>query len=135
MYRLSFLFLTGLVAAQPQHGPQLPAPDHADVRYGPHERNVLDVWLAKSPAPTPLVIYYHGGGFRAGDKRTLNVELLKKLLASGITVAAVNYRLSGTATYPAAMLDSARALQYLRHRAQRYSIDPIRVGAFGGSAG
>ena len=60
-------------------GPRPPAPDHADVEYGPHARNVLDLWLAKSDAPTPLVIYYHGGGFRGGDKRTINPQLLTKL--------------------------------------------------------
>ena len=136
MYRhLGFLFLTGLLAAQPQQRPQLPAPDHADVRYGPHERNVLDVWLAKRAAPAPLAIYYHGGGFRAGDKRTLNVELLEKLRATGISVAAANYRLSNVAPYPAQMQDSARALQFLRLNAKRYNIDPTRIGAFGGSAG
>ena len=132
--RLSFLLLMGLIVSA-QKGPQLPAPDHADVRYGPHERNVLDVWLAKSSAPAPLAIYYHGGGFRGGDKQTLNRELLEKLLANGISVAAANYRLSGVAPYPAQMHDSARALQFLRLHAQRYNIDPSRVGAFGGSAG
>jgi acetyl esterase/lipase len=96
---------------------------------------VLDVWLAKSSTPAPLAIYYHGGGFRAGDKRTLNRELLEKLRANGISVAAANYRLSNVAPYPAQMHDSARALQFLRLHAQRYNIDPTRVGAFGGSAG
>ena len=132
--RVSFLLLTCLIVSA-QKGPQLPAPDHADVRYGPHERNVLDVWLAKSSTPTPLAIYYHGGGFRAGDKRTLNRELLEKLRANGISVAAANYRLSDVAPYPAQMHDSARALQFLRLHAQRFNIDPTRVGAFGGSAG
>ena len=122
-----------LVAALAQ--PPLPSPDHADVRYGPHERNVLDIWLARTQEPAPLVIYYHGGGFRAGDKRTMNPELLTRLLASGITVAAANYRLSDVAPYPAQMHDSARALQFLRLNAHRYHIDPRRVGAFGGSAG
>jgi acetyl esterase/lipase len=131
----SLLLLAGVLAATAQQRPQLPAPDHSDVRYGPHERNVLDVWLAKSPTPTPLVIYYHGGGFRAGDKRTLNPQLLEKLRGDGITVAAANYRLSNAAIYPAPMHDSARALQFLRLHAERYNIDPTRVGAFGGSAG
>ena len=134
-WRLSLAVVAGLVAAPAQQRPPLPGPDHADVRYGPHERNVLDVWLAKSPAPAPLVIYYHGGGFRGGDKRTLNPELLRKLLAGGISVAAANYRLSDVAPYPAKMRDSARALQFLRLNAKRYNIDPARVGAFGGSAG
>jgi acetyl esterase len=131
---LSFLMLTSVLAAQGQQ-PQPPPPDHADVRYGPHERNVLDVWLAKSPTPTPLVVYYHGGGFRAGDKRTLNVELLEKLRSGGISVAAANYRLSNAAPYPAQMQDSARALQFLRLHAKRYNVDPTRIAAFGGSAG
>ena len=93
------------------------------------------MWLAKGATPAPLVIYYHGGGFRGGDKRTLNVGLLEKLRASGISVAAVNYRLSNAATYPAAMHDSARALQFLRLNAGGYKLDSKRVGAFGGSAG
>jgi acetyl esterase/lipase len=81
------------------------------------------------------VIYYHGGGFRAGDKRTMNLQLLEKLRSHGISVAAANYRLSDAAAYPAQMQDSARALQFLRLHANRYNIDPTRVGAFGGSAG
>jgi acetyl esterase/lipase len=133
--RLGLLLLAGIFVAPARQRPQLPAPDHADVRYGPHERNVLDVWLAKSPTTTPLVIYYHGGGFQAGDKRTLNPELLEKLRAGGISVAAANYRLSKVAPYPAQMHDSARALQFLRLHARRYNLDPARVGAFGGSAG
>ena len=42
---------------------QKPVPTHADVHYGPHERQVLDVYLAKRDEPTPLVVYIHGGGF------------------------------------------------------------------------
>ena len=118
-----------------QDRPAPPSPDHADVRYGPHERNVLDLWLADVDEPAPLAIYYHGGGFRGGDKRSINIELLAGLRDAGIHVAAVNYRLSGTAIYPAQMHDSARALQFLRLNADRYGIDPTRVGAFGGSAG
>lgn len=129
------MLLSAFTALAQQPRPQPPAPDYANVRYGPHERNVLDVWLAKSATPAPLVIYYHGGGFRGGDKRTLNLELLEKLRANGISVAAANYRLSNVAPYPAPMLDCARALQFLRLNSAQYNIDPARVGAFGGSAG
>lgn len=120
---------------QRQNRPSLPTPTHADVKYGPHERNVLDIWSASGDTPTPLVIYYHGGGFRAGDKRTLNPRLLNLLLKEGFTVAAANYRLSNVAPFPAQMHDCARALQLLRRHAQRYNIDPKRVGTTGGSAG
>ncbi|MHC5011166.1 MAG: alpha/beta hydrolase fold domain-containing protein [Planctomycetota bacterium] len=115
--------------------PPLPAPAHADVSYGPHERNVLDLWPAESETPTPLVVYFHGGGFRGGDKRTLNRDLLQGLLDAGISVAAANYRLSGTAPFPAQMHDAARALQFLRHRAAEWNLDRDRIGATGGSAG
>ena len=115
--------------------PPIPAPDFADVKYGPHERNVFDLWRAKSDRPTPLVIYYHGGGFRGGDKRTLNPSLLKQLLAGGVSVAAANYRLTNVAPFPAQMHDCGRALQFIRHDTAKYNIDPKRVGATGGSAG
>lgn len=115
--------------------PPLPAPDVANVAYGPHERNVFDLWRAKSDRPTPLVVYYHGGGFRGGDKRTINPSLLKQLLDGGVSVAAANYRLSNVAPFPAQMHDCARALQFLRCHAPKYNIDPKRVGATGGSAG
>jgi acetyl esterase/lipase len=110
-------------------------PDHADVPYGPHERNRLDIWLADSDAPTPLVVHFHGGGFRSGDKRSFKRKLLKGLLAKGVSVASVNYRLSATAAYPAQMHDGARALQFLRQHAARYNIDPKRIAATGVSAG
>ena len=43
-------------------------PTFADVPYGPHARNVLDFWQAKSERPTPVVVFIHGGGFTSGDK-------------------------------------------------------------------
>ena len=135
MHRCLILLLGGVLVSVGQERAQVPAPDHADVKYGPHERNVLDLWLAKTPGPHPLVIYYHGGGFRAGDKRSINVELLDKLLRSGISVAAANYRLTNVAIYPAQMHDGARALQFLRLHAKQYQLDGTRAGAFGSSAG
>jgi acetyl esterase/lipase len=110
-------------------------PTHADVRYGPHERNVLDLYLAKSDAPTPLVLYIHGGGFQGGDKRTLNPGEGKAYLDAGWSIAAINYRLTNTAPAPAAYLDCARALQFLRHQAQQWNLDPKLVASTGGSAG
>ena len=110
-------------------------PDYADVPYGPHERNRLDIWLSGNEASTPLVVYFHPGGFRWGDKRSIRQTLLSSLLSAGISVAAVNYRLSNTAPYPAQMRDAARAVQFLRYYAARYDIDPTRIGATGVSAG
>ena len=119
--------------------PLKPPPAHPNVHYGPHDRNVLDVWRAR-PAPggavgTPLVVFFHGGGFRQGDKNAIPARLLVKCLGAGIAVASANYRLSQDAPYPAPMRDGARAIQYLRLHAREFGIDPARIAASGSSAG
>jgi pimeloyl-ACP methyl ester carboxylesterase len=113
----------------------VPQPEVPNAAYGPHERNVLDLWRAKSDRPTPLVIFIHGGGFSKGDKAGLNPVLLQECLRRGMSVAALNYRYSTQAPYPAPMMDSARAVQYLRSRAAEWNLDPKAFGATGSSAG
>jgi len=133
---LPLLAATALViGTSAQQQPEKPVPDLHDVRYGPHERNVLDLWRAKSDSPTPLVVFIHGGGFRSGDKSDIPASLLKYCLEAGISVASTNYRLSQQAPFPAPMLDSARAIQYLRSHASEWNLDPKRIAASGGSAG
>src|SRR5688572_13206651 len=129
----SILALCSDASAQ-QRG-EKPLPDEANVKYGPHERNVLDLWLAKSATPTPLVLYIHGGGFRGGDKASLAPDRLRACLEAGYSVAAINYRLTDTAPAPAAYLDCARALQFLRAGAAKWNLDPKLVASTGGSAG
>src|SRR5688572_30056260 len=115
--------------------PPLPAPTHANVSYGPHERNVLDVWLAKSDKPTPLVVHIHGGGWLGGDKKSTAASTVKFMLDHGVSVAAINYRYSTIAPLPAPVHDAARAIQFLRSKAGEWNFDKTRVAAFGGSAG
>ena len=111
-------------------------PTHANVKYGEHERNVFDIWLADSPKPTPLAIYIHGGGFRAGSKEKLKQNELDQLLKAGISVAAINYRYMSVATpLPTPHHDARWALQFMRSKAKEWNIDKERVAAFGGSAG
>jgi acetyl esterase/lipase len=121
--------------AQAPKPPAKPDPDVRDAKYGPHERNVLDLWKAKADRPTPVVVYIHGGGFRGGDKSSLAPGLLKRCLDAGISVAAINYRLSQHAPFPAPMLDGGRAVQFLRSKAKEWNLDPNRVAGTGGSAG
>lgn len=130
-----------LLAAVSAHGaaqetrPDKPKPDAENVRYGPHERNVLDLWSAKRDRSTPLVLFIHGGGFRSGDKSDLPADRLKTLLDYGFSVASLNYRLTDTAPMPAAYLDGGRALQFLRANAATWNLDPKRVASTGVSAG
>ena len=114
----------------------LKPPTHANVKYGDHERQVFDIWLADSPKPTPLAIYIHGGGFRAGSKENLKSNHLNELLEAGISVASINYRFMSVATpLPTPHHDARRALQLMRAKAQEWNIEKERVAAFGGSAG
>jgi hypothetical protein len=110
-------------------------PDVANERYGPHERNVFDLWKAKTDRPSPIVIFMHGGGFTAGDKSGVPQPLLKECLQKGIAVATINYRYSTIAPYPAPMADGARAVQYIRLHAREWNINPKAVACSGGSAG
>lgn len=121
--------------AQPKDQPKsrLPTPTYENVKYGPHERNVLDFWQAKSDQPTPVLVSIHGGGFVAGNKGT--PQLLKECLDSGISVAAINYRYSTQAIAPAPFQDGARAVQFLRSQAKEWNIDSTRFAATGNSAG
>jgi hypothetical protein len=111
------------------------APAMTDVKYGPHKRNVLDFYQARSDKPTPLALYIHGGGFRGGSKKSVNQRMLRELIAAGISVAAIEYRLVSDKSLPAAHHDSLRALQFIRSKAADWNIDKKRIGAFGGSAG
>lgn len=112
-----------------------PAPDLANEKYGPHERHVLDLWKAKSDQPTPLVVFLHGGGFRAGSKEQVSAAMLAGLLEKKISVMAINYRLSPEVHFPAHYQDCARAIQFARLHAKEWNIDLARIGATGGSAG
>src|SRR4030095_3474234 len=110
-------------------------PTHADVAYGPHERNKIDLYLAESKTPTPLVLFIHGGGFRAGDKSSVSAGEIRAFHREGWSVAAINYRFTNVVPAPGQYLDCGRALQFLRHNAEKYNLDPKLVASTGGSAG
>ena len=111
-----------------------PKATHADLSYGPHAMNVLDFWKAEGDGPRPLLVYIHGGGWTSGDKKQKPANF-KPFLNKGISYAAVNYRLSGEAPLPAPVHDAARAIQFIRSKADEWNIDKNRIALTGGSAG
>jgi acetyl esterase/lipase len=120
--------------------PSIP-PTAANVAYGPHPRNVLDFWQAKSEKPAPLVFCIHGGGWVNGDKSSY-YGAVKGYLDQGVSVVTINYRLMAQANeqkvvppVKAPLDDAARALQFVRSKAKDWNIDKERIGATGGSAG
>ncbi len=144
-----FLFATGLSAqekkaeAPPKYAPSVPHPTLAEVAYGEHERHVLDFWKADSEVPTPLVFVIHGGGWSGGSKERMDrFANASQLLEAGISVVAINYRYIKQATADGVvppvkgpLHDAARALQFVRSKAEEWNIDKERIGATGGSAG
>ncbi len=91
--------------------------------------------------PAPLAVFIHGGGFEAGDKAGILGQqsppfaVLEELLSRGYIVASINYRLSGEASFPAAVEDCKAAIRFLRANAGTYGYFPRRIAAFGTSAG
>jgi acetyl esterase len=135
-----FLGSAGALHAQASKGKNIPdrpprPPSLENVRYGPHERNVLDLYLAKSAAPTPLVLWIHGGAWIVGDQKVIPPTLLDACKEAGITVASMNHRYATQSPYPAPYRDVARAVQFLRLHAVEYNLKPRAVAVTGGSSG
>ncbi|MCY2981295.1 MAG: alpha/beta hydrolase [Planctomycetota bacterium] len=121
----------------------VPKPTLTEIRYGNHERHILDFWKAESSTPTPLAFVIHGGGWQGGEKERVDRFVdVAALLKAGISVAAINYRFIKMADDEAIkppvkipLYDAARALQFVRSKAAEWNIDKDRIGAAGGSAG
>jgi acetyl esterase/lipase len=120
----------------------IPNPTHYNVSYGPHPKQLIHFWQAKSEQPTPLLLFIHGGGWMNGGRLNGLTSMLDELLAKGISVASIEYRFIPEATadgleppVKGPLSDAARALQFVRSKAAEWNIDPSRIAASGGSAG
>ena len=96
---------------------------------------VLDLYLPEGNGPFPVVVNIHPGGFFTGDKDMVPGTPGKAMLKAGYAIASINYRLSGEATFPAAVQDAKAAVRFLRANAAKYKLNPDKIAAFGQSAG
>jgi acetyl esterase/lipase len=112
------------------------SPTQKDVAYDDADpAQKLDVYLAESDKPTPAMVFIHGGGWRAGSKNRVPGWLMKAVREGAFSVVSVEYRFSNVAPHPAQVNDCLRAIQFVRHNAADWNIDPERIGVTGGSAG
>jgi acetyl esterase/lipase len=113
-------------------------PTKTNVVYGEYERSKLDFWKAESDQPTPGLVFFHGGGFKGGDKRSIHQFFqVDAYLAKGVSCITVNYPLlqhTGN-DYGAIMMESKKAIEFIRSNAEDWNIDKKRIGAAGCSAG
>jgi acetyl esterase/lipase len=134
----SLLLLASSSLALAQAPPPAPLPQGTkvleDLAYveGGHERQKLDLYLPPAGSRWPLVVAIHGGAFRMGSKEN---EPAGAFVARGFAVAAINYRLSQHAAFPAQIEDAKAAVRWLRASAARYGYDPDRIASYGSSAG
>ncbi len=84
----------------------------------------------------PCMVWVCGGAWRGGRERAAEMlPELTYLAEEGIIIAAVEYRILGEAVFPAQIEDVLTAVRYLRTNAEKYHIDPERIGIMGSSAG
>lgn len=82
----------------------------------------------------PCIVAIHGGGWAAGRREDLNF-LVSEAAKQGFVAATVSYRFAPGFRFPAQIEDCAAAVRFLKQNAEKYGIDPDRIGAIGFSAG
>lgn len=110
----------------------------SNVSYGPHSRNVMDIYWDTEKKNAPIVFTIHGGGFRNGSKSYCNPDMQKLYRDKGCVIVSPNYRLlkEGTSIeIQDCAIDCAMAVAWMQANAAKYGGDPKRIVATGGSAG
>lgn len=98
-------------------------------------RQTADVYAPPGLAPRPVVVCFHGGGWRVGSPagyRELGIRLARDF---DVVVVSASYRLIDRALFPAQIRDAANAVRWVRQHAAAWSVDPRRVAVCGDSAG
>ncbi|MFC9357033.1 alpha/beta hydrolase [Rhodococcus sp. NPDC057014] len=95
----------------------------------------LRVYVPEGPAPHPVVLYFHGGGFVAGDLDVVDEPARAVANGAGAIVVAATYRRAPEHRFPAAADDASAALRWVAANIATYGGDPGNVVVMGDSAG
>lgn len=100
-------------------------------------RQKLDLYLPRNPASAslPLVVFIHGGGWRAGDKAGGQGNLMRFVTTGLYAGASIGYRLTNESQWPAQIHDCKAAIRWLRANAKEHGFDPEKIAVWGTSAG
>ena len=111
-----------------------------DMRYGPADRNFLDIFVGDGAAgKRPVLVFVHGGGFTGGNKSTPGSPFYDNVplwaARNGLVGVNITYRLAPEHPWPAGPQDVAAALEWVRNNIARYGGDASTITLFGHSAG
>ena len=111
-----------------------------DLKYGPAELNVLDVFTSPDVGSgKPVIVFVHGGGFARGSKHMEGTPFYDNvgLWAVGYDLVGVNvdYRLAPASTWPSGIEDLTAAIAWLKENVERFGGDPGKIFLWGHSAG
>jgi acetyl esterase len=107
-----------------------------DVQYGRANRRKqsLDIFVPPGRPPYPVMVYMHGSGFHAMDKKSYR-RICRCFSSRGYLVFSINYRLAPASGFPEPVQDAASAISWAREHASQYGGDPEAVFLAGDSAG
>ena len=94
----------------------------------------IRVYSPEGTGPFPALVYFHGGGWVAGDLQM--VDPLCTMLANraGAVVVSVDYRLAPEHKFPAPLTDCYSATRWVSDNAAELDVDPLRIAVGGDSA-
>lgn len=107
-----------------------------DIAYGDHPLRRVDVYpaSARNGSPGPVLVFFHGGYWRAQDKANF-AFIAGALVPAGITTVIANYELCPGSTLDGVADSAIAAVEWTRRHISAYGGDPSRVGISGHSAG
>src|SRR6185312_7624671 len=85
--------------------------------------------------PSPVLVYFHGGGWAAGSLATHDPFCRLLCAAAGVLILSVEYRLAPEHPYPAGLEDALAAYSWAAEHAPSFGGDAQRLALGGGSAG
>jgi acetyl esterase/lipase len=111
-----------------------------EVKYGPAERHLLDVFSPEMASPArPVLIFIHGGGFLAGNKRAPGSPFYDNVMLwavnNGFVGVNATYRLAPQSPYPAGAEDLGAVVAWVASKIGERGGDPARIYLMGHSAG
>ena len=92
------------------------------------------IYQPQGEGPFPGLLDIHGGAWNRGERPDDRVTN-HSLAASGIVVAAIDFRLAPDHPYPAQVIDTNYATRWFKAHAKDFNVDPQSIGGMGSSSG